>query len=665
MCNKCNEPCSQPDCACSTFLSTDCITLSEDLTCTNIIKGQTETEVLKQLDAYICERFTSVENFFQIINVGGGSEIYKGITVLGKKELRTLVDSNLINLVQGTDTITISVDETVLNTFIEANQKTYSAANVGTGAQVYKNSTVVGDNTQFNLRKIKSSDNSVTITEGVDDINMTIPDATASVKGVLKLTNDLGGTADLPTTPTALHKTTNESWTGVKSSTNTGASSINGISLTNSGTGTSASLNVNVTGSGRGINMTVQNGGGKAINIDDFNQFDNTIVINKSTTSGDAIVVNSGGNNRGLFVNNTGIFDGVYSYNTVTGNAFRAINDGTGAGLHLTNNSGGNGITLLNQTTGKGIVLSNNSTSFGIYIDNANATGIGLFVDTYLSGSTGAKFNNTSTNGIALNITNSSTGGIGLAGKNQSTGVLNSFDSATGSTGDLIQFTKNNILQSKFNQNGRYSITGGTASQYLMADGSTSTIDGSETKIVNGTNTTITGNGTIATPYQITVPTIDGSETKVQAGTGTTVTGTGTVANPYVINATASGIQVAIITGGWSTNNGCVVSTGLGSGKTILNIVTTMICTVTNNGYAVGDIVNIQAAETDDSGGLSDSGVTVRFRADVSENFTFNVNNRIDISNCYNGSVGTCGALSNPFQASPAQWDIRNVIYYI
>jgi hypothetical protein len=136
MCNKCNggcdsckctcnTPCTTPDCACKVFITTDCVTLTEDLPCSNILKGQTETEVWKQLDAYICERFTSVENFLQIVNIGGGSEIYKGVNNLGKKELRTLIDSNLINIVQGTDTITISVNEVVLNEIIEANQNNF------------------------------------------------------------------------------------------------------------------------------------------------------------------------------------------------------------------------------------------------------------------------------------------------------------------------------------------------------------------------------------------------------------------------------------------------------------------------------------------------------------------------------------------------------------
>lgn len=82
-----------------------------------------------------------------------------------------------------------------------------------------------------------------------------VPDATTTVKGKLKLAGDLGGTADLPTTPTAVHKTGNETVSGTKTFNNTSTpttlSLINGptsggiLSLTNSGnnfafTGTNA-----------------------------------------------------------------------------------------------------------------------------------------------------------------------------------------------------------------------------------------------------------------------------------------------------------------------------------------------------------------------------------------------------------------------------------------
>jgi len=153
--NICSEPVK---CSCPTLLSSSCVNnVDVDLECSNILKGQTLSEVLVLLDEFICTKFDSVTNFFQLINVGTGSEVYKGVSMLGKKEMRTLLDSGLINLVQGTNDITISVDEVALNTFIEANQKTYSVANIGTGANVYKDSTISGDNTQFNVRKINTS----------------------------------------------------------------------------------------------------------------------------------------------------------------------------------------------------------------------------------------------------------------------------------------------------------------------------------------------------------------------------------------------------------------------------------------------------------------------------------------------------------------------------
>ena len=71
--------------------------------------------------------------------------------------------------------------------------------------------------------------------------------------------------------------------------------------------------------------------------------------------------------------------------------------------------------------------------------------------------------------------------------------------------------------------------------------------DGTETKLVSGTNTTVAGNGSIATPYSVNVafPTpSDGSETKINAGTNVTVTGNGTDATPYIINSLANGKEV-------------------------------------------------------------------------------------------------------------------------
>ena len=172
----CNQtPCTPSPCPCPVLLSSDCVNnVTEDLVNAGILKGQTLSEVLVQLDAYIQAKYNTAISFFGIVNVGGGMELYKGISPLGKKEFRTLLDSGLVNIVQGTNDITISVDETALDAFILARVKTYSAVNVGTvGAGLFKDITVVGANTEFNFKKLKSSNGSITITDEENEIDLT------------------------------------------------------------------------------------------------------------------------------------------------------------------------------------------------------------------------------------------------------------------------------------------------------------------------------------------------------------------------------------------------------------------------------------------------------------------------------------------------------------
>jgi hypothetical protein len=84
--------------------------------------------------------------------------------------------------------------------------------------------------------------------------------------------------------------------------------------------------------------------------------------------------------------------------------------------------------------------------------------------------------------------------------------------------------------------------SGTTASPYVVSAAAAAVPDGSETKVTGGANVTITGAGTVASPYVVAAvagATPDGSETKVVAGANTTVTGAGTTASPYVVNAAA------------------------------------------------------------------------------------------------------------------------------
>lgn len=72
-------------------LSTDCIVYTGDeSTCSNIPKGVTLTEYLEQLDTFICQALEDINTGANLINVGTGIGIYKGIDLLGRRELKSL-----------------------------------------------------------------------------------------------------------------------------------------------------------------------------------------------------------------------------------------------------------------------------------------------------------------------------------------------------------------------------------------------------------------------------------------------------------------------------------------------------------------------------------------------------------------------------------------------
>jgi len=107
------EPCedTNPGCSCPVKdLSTDCILYTGlPLACSGIDTNTVMTEVIQDLDQFICDKFEEVLNYFTLINVGGGAEVYKGITGIGEKELRTVVseDTSLLDIVQNSNTIGI------------------------------------------------------------------------------------------------------------------------------------------------------------------------------------------------------------------------------------------------------------------------------------------------------------------------------------------------------------------------------------------------------------------------------------------------------------------------------------------------------------------------------------------------------------------------------
>ncbi len=163
ICNECNSEPVACDCPILDF-STDCSTYKgDDIVCgeTTVVENNTIlTDALENIVSWACNKFDEIQDYFVLKNVGGGVGIYKGISLIGEKELKSLTKTGNILLitpaVNGNE-INFSLDETNLIAFIQTNQKTYSVSNVGTGGQIYKDSTIVGNNTQFNLRSVEKT----------------------------------------------------------------------------------------------------------------------------------------------------------------------------------------------------------------------------------------------------------------------------------------------------------------------------------------------------------------------------------------------------------------------------------------------------------------------------------------------------------------------------
>src|SRR5680860_281868 len=142
----------------------------------------------------------------------------------------------------------------------------------------------------------------------------------------------------------------------------------------------------------------------------------------------------------------------------------------------------------------------------------------------------------------------------------------------SGTAGSPYVVTGTEVDGSTTNEIQDLSISGNVLS--LTGDGTTVTLptaDGTETGVTAGSNVTVTGDGSIATPYvvgvaslddadadpnneiqdlaisgnvlsltgdgtTVTLPTADGSETVLNNGTNTVVNGSGTTASPYTID---------------------------------------------------------------------------------------------------------------------------------
>lgn len=175
-CHQNNSPCGQQpctpleDCSCPVRLNSECVTYNGDnLECSGIETGLDLNQTLQLLDAYICEAISQINNSINLINIGNGLQLYAGIDALGRRKIRTLTsndDSVVIELSEDGNEIDLSVGS--------IDSTTYSSLNVGTGAGVYKDTVTSGDNKEFNFRTLTSNDDSVAITQGTNEIDLSV-----------------------------------------------------------------------------------------------------------------------------------------------------------------------------------------------------------------------------------------------------------------------------------------------------------------------------------------------------------------------------------------------------------------------------------------------------------------------------------------------------------
>jgi hypothetical protein len=182
-CKKCNQPkviCQEtkPDCGCPvTDLSTDCIQYTGDTaTCSGILNGVTLTEYLEQLETYICEALEELTGT-TLVNVGSGAGVYKGIDILGRKEIRTLTstDESVSIVVNGNEidfSVNIPPQEEIEITSednsvtITQTENTFDLSVEPTVVEAGSNVTVTGAGTEASPYVVASTDTIITLQNG-------------------------------------------------------------------------------------------------------------------------------------------------------------------------------------------------------------------------------------------------------------------------------------------------------------------------------------------------------------------------------------------------------------------------------------------------------------------------------------------------------------------
>ena len=292
----CNPLCPPEPCTCPVEITTDCITLAEDLECSGVSAGIIFTEAIQQLDEYICTAIAELSASINLVNVGTGAEIYKGVDGIGRKQIKTITSDGSVTITENENDIELSVPtgslqglQSVLNTGNNAtfgntsyilSQTDFSGSrqdNQGSGVIERQNLSLYGNETLLSgYKTLNNNSNSISSSISIAGGEMTIAQTTTgdfnkvtSIKFQTPITNLVtllfpaksnNGTeiiatlSDIPTidgSETKIANGTNTTVTGngttatpyIINSTATGASTVinAGTNISVSGAGTSGS----------------------------------------------------------------------------------------------------------------------------------------------------------------------------------------------------------------------------------------------------------------------------------------------------------------------------------------------------------------------------------------------------------------------------------------
>jgi len=252
-CTKCQQtkPCTTTTtCACEVYLNSDCVNnVKTEFECLDIASGLNLTETLKAMDEQFCVKFDTITNYFTLINLGSGEEVYKGVNNLGQKEFKTLVKTgDLITIASDANTVIIGLDETALNDYIEANQKLTVVANAGdVGETLVKSPSTTEDTTTYFIKRLIHSSQDGEGESFVRDLQSNTDDITLRTKKVKSNTLSVTSTDEeiIIDTPMSaqipalyvndLHEPTYEDWLAENKSQNSGVA-ISGFEFIGRGT---------------------------------------------------------------------------------------------------------------------------------------------------------------------------------------------------------------------------------------------------------------------------------------------------------------------------------------------------------------------------------------------------------------------------------------------